>query len=72
MICSEALVTKVANWFKRNIGLAGGIATCACYPDYYSALGTAMTLPILFGGVTNPSIEKIVRATQAAGLEVCG
>ena len=28
MICSEALVTTVANWFKRNIGLASGIATC--------------------------------------------
>ena len=52
------------------INKAGGIATSACYSDYFSALGTAMTLPILFGGVTSPSTEKIVRATQAAGQEV--
>lgn len=52
------------------INKAGGIATSACYSDYFSALGTAMTLPILFGGVTSPSTEKIVRATQAAGHEV--
>ena len=52
------------------INKAGGIATSACYPDYFSVLGTAMTLPILFGGVTSPSTERIVRATQAAGQEV--
>jgi hypothetical protein len=52
------------------VNKAGGIATSACYSDYFNALGTAMTLPILFGGVSSPSTEKIVRATQAAGSEV--
>ena len=52
------------------INKAGGIATSACYSDYFSILGRAMTLPILFGGVTSPSTKKIVRATQAAGNEV--
>ncbi|MFH0920554.1 MAG: hypothetical protein V1913_09350 [Fibrobacterota bacterium] len=52
------------------VNQAGGIVTCACYSDYFSTLGTAMTLPILYGGVTSPQTEKIVRATQAAGQEV--
>jgi hypothetical protein len=49
---------------------AGGLVTCACYPDFFSILGPDLIQPMLMGGVTDAVTEGIVRAVQAKGRQV--
>ena len=48
---------------------AGGIMTQACYAGYFAQIGTALGLPIVFGGAQTSPGRRDIKASQDAGDE---
>ena len=51
------------------VNKAGGIVTVACYGNYFNEIGTALSLPIVFGGASTLQNEQSIRASQKVGYE---
>lgn len=51
------------------VNRAGGLVAVACYANYFSEIGTALSLPIVYGGAQTLIGERSVRASQKAGYE---
>ncbi len=51
------------------VNKAGGIVTVACSPNYFSEIGSALSLPIVYGGAQALGGERSIRLSRKLGYE---
>ena len=51
------------------ISEAGGLVTVACYGNYFDEIGSALSLPIVYGGTQTRKGKLSIRASQRLGYE---
>ncbi|MBI3921624.1 MAG: hypothetical protein HY318_09425 [Armatimonadetes bacterium] len=51
------------------VNQTGGLVAVACYPNYFPEVGTALSLPIVYGGAQTLMGQRSLRDSQKAGYE---